>query len=785
MLKPAAVRSLFNSLPLFVAALGLTIAGATAASATEVTGFTLIDARADRDIGPLEDGATIDRAKVGGAINVRADVAGNVGSVRFEVDGRTVQTENVAPYALAGDRNGDYGAWSIEPGRHTLKATPYPQGGARGEAGKALEVSFTLEGPAGAAAAQPTAARRRQERDPARRGRGAKPAVLTTVAPETTFEIGSVQASGEMKKWHKVTLAFGGPAAGETADPNPFTDYRLTVTFRNGDAVHAVPGYYAADGKSADTGAAAGNVWMVHFAPDRTGQWTWQAFFRTGPGVAASDDPNAGEPVPSIDGKTGTLTVGPTDKTGRDFRGKGLLQYAGTRYLRFAETGEWFLKCGADAPENFLAYEDFDNTTDVGGRRKSWKAHVRDWRPGDPTWRGGKGKAIIGAINYLASEGMNAFSFIPLTIHGDDKNVFPYVTPEGPYTRFDCSKLAQWEIVFEHADRLGLYLHFKTQETENELLLDGGDLGLDRRMYYRELIARFGHHLALNWNLGEEINNASTAQKKAWAAYFWDHDPYHHHIVIHNGANHYDLLGPGARLTGFSLQTNKPDFANVHRRTRDYIDRSEAAGKPWVVACDEPGDAQHALRPDHDAGDSHEDGRRNGLWGNLMAGGAGTEWYFGYRHDHSDLTCQDWRSRDRWWDYCRHALEFFADNRVPFWEMTGDDARTADGDDYCFLKEGEVYVVYLKRGGSTALDLGDAVGPFDVRWYDPRAGGPLQTGSVRSVAGGVEVGLVHDTSDSLQTGSVRSVAGGGPRDLGRPPSAPDEDWVVLVRRAGR
>ena len=103
---------------------------------------------------------------------------------------------------------------------------------------------------------------------------------------------------------------------------------------------------------------------------------------------------------------------------------------------------------------------------------------------------------MIAALIYLASEGMNAFSFLPMTIGGDDRNVFPYVTERGPFTRFDCSKLAQWEIVFEHADHLGLHLHFKTLETENELLLDHGDLGLERRMYYRELIARFAHHLA-------------------------------------------------------------------------------------------------------------------------------------------------------------------------------------------------------------------------------------------------------------------------------------------------
>jgi hypothetical protein len=259
----------------------------------------------------------------------------------------------------------------------------------------------------------------------------------------------------------------------------------------------------------------------------------------------------------------------------------------------------------------------------------------------------------------------------------------------------DVSRLAQWEIIFTHADRLGMFIHFKTQETENELLLDGGDLGPQRKLYYRELIARFAYHLALNWNVGEEINNATTAQKKAWAHYFYDQDPYHHPIVIHNGANHFDLLGKGSKLTGFSLQTNQPDFSTVHKRVLIYLKKSEEAGKPWTVACDEPGDASHALRPDNDAGNSHEDGRKNGIWGTLAAGGWGNEWYFGYRHAQSDLTCEDFRSRDQWWDYCRHAWQFFKNNKIPFWEMACEDDLTAEPNDYCFCKPGRIYVVYL------------------------------------------------------------------------------------------
>ena len=730
-------------------AAGLILLAAAVVLAGEVRRFTLIDARTGRPIGTLKDGATVDRSEVGSRLSVRADVTGDVGSVRFEVDGRTVQTESTPPYALAGDTDGNYNTWSVGPGRHTLKATPYAEGGAKGAAGKALAITFTVTGEAAGGGERPIA-------------RG-KPPELEKVPPAETIKPGTVKTLGEMKKWHKVTLAFGGPAASETADPNPFTDYRLNVTFQTGDTTYMVPGYYAADGNAADSGAAAGNVWMVHFAPDETGRWTWKASFRAGPGVAVTDDPDAGEPVAPVDGKTGTLAIGSTDKTGRDFRGRGRLEYVGRHYLRFAETGEWFLKCGADAPENFLAYDDFDNTPDHGGRRKSWKPHERDWRPGDPTWRGGKGKGMIGALNYLASEGMNVFSFIPLTIHGDDKNVFPYVAEGGPFTRLDCSKLGQWEIVFEHADRLGLYLHFKTQETENEMLLDDGDVGPERRLYYRELIARFGHHLALNWNLGEENGalgkrNQSTAQRIAMTEYFWNHDPYRHLVVIHNDRMPDDLLGDVSKLTGFSLQTNRPDFGNVHRQVAEWVAKSARAGRPWVVACDEPGDASHALRPDADAGNSHEDGRKNGLWGAVMAGGAGTEWYFGYKHAQSDLTCEDWRSRDTWWDYCRYMLQFFDKNKIPFWEMACDDGASTAADDYCFAKPGEVYVVYLKKGGTMALDLSGARGTFAVGWYDPRHGG------------------------DLKPGSVRTVTGGGKRDLGAPPADPGEDWVILVRK---
>jgi hypothetical protein len=570
------------------------------------------------------------------------------------------------------------------------------------------------------------------------------------------------QTSGELKKWHKVTLTFDGPETSESADPNPFLDYRLNVNFKHQGSgkSYLVPGYFAADGDAANTSADSGNKWRVHFAPGQVGAWKYSVSLRKGRNIAVSERKNAGQSAGYMDGQSGSFRIGPTDKTGRDFRGKGALQYVGKHHLRFAETGEYFLKCGADAPENFLAYTDFDGDFKTDGHKdeliKTWAPHIKDWRPGDPTWQNGKGKGIIGAVNYLASQGMNVFSFLTLNIGGDDRNVFLYTTYD-ERLRIDVSRLAQWEILFEHADKLGMYLHFKTMETENELLLDKGDLGTQRKLYYRELVARFSHHLALNWNLGEEINDATTAQKVAWANYFWTHDPYQHHIVIHNMNDpHYDLLGDASALTGFSLQTSKPDFSQVHRRTRNYIDRSVAAGKPWVVACDEPGDATHGLITDAED-PTRDNARKNALWGNIMAGGAGVEWYFGYKHPHSDLTCQDYRTREKVWNQCRYALEFFKKHKIPFWDMKCEDELTANTDDYVLCKPGQIYLVYLKHGGEVQLET--ARGNYTCGWFNPRTGDGLE-------------GLLK--TSSINAGRKVELA------------APDtNDWLLVVKGSGK
>ena len=60
-----------------------------------------------------------------------------------------------------------------------------------------------------------------------------------------------VQVSGGPRVWQRVTLTFDGPHTSETAQPNPFADFRLNVPFIHADQRYVVPGFYAADGDAA------------------------------------------------------------------------------------------------------------------------------------------------------------------------------------------------------------------------------------------------------------------------------------------------------------------------------------------------------------------------------------------------------------------------------------------------------------------------------------------------------------------------------------------------------
>jgi len=554
--------------------------------------------------------------------------------------------------------------------------------------------------------------------------------------------IAAVVVSGELKQWHAVALTFDGPASSETAAPNPFTDYRLDVTFTGPSGqVYRVPGYYAADGDAADTGATSGNKWRVSFCPDAAGSWHYAATFVTGLKIAAQ--PTGGSSAGYFDGATGTFAVAPTGD-------KGKLEYVGEGYLRY-RNGTPFLKSGSNIPETFLEYADFDGTP----ANLDYATHVADWRAGDPTWAGGRGKGIIGALNYLSGLGVNSMYFLTMNAHGDGQKAYPWTGPNAIYN-YDCSKLDQWDVVFSHMDTVGMMMHVVLTETENESFFEVFELGTaggfapSRKIYYREMIARFGHHLAITWNLGEENGMPgdgygaanTTQQRKAAADYIRSLAFFDDNITVHNGPSTDDgiyapLLGHPS-FTGNEIQWAQGD--DVHDKVLQWRSQSDASGHPWVVSLDEPWIDQTDLT----------EFRTWDVWGSYLAGAGGCEFF-----QTGDGSFDDFRTKETFYRTVARARGFLEAN-VPYTSMDPADAFLSGAAGYVLAKAGQTYLVYLTAGGTPSLNLGGASGSFSVRWFDPRNGG------------------------ALQTGSVASVTGGGVRSLGSPPGSPSLDWAVLV-----
>ena len=576
-----------------------------------------------------------------------------------------------------------------------------------------------------------------------------------------------VALSGELRKWHALALTFTHDRVlSEASALNPFLGLRLGVDFyHESGRVLTVPGFFAADGNAAESGATAGDRWRVRFAPELAGDWYYVASFRSGSQIALDPNPGVGEPE-SFDGASGSFSVAVADPRDPGFLSKGRVDYVGEHHLRFAETHEHYLKSGAGSPENFFGYFEFDGTFDQGGALNDlvtagaldglhhYDAHLADYVDlSVPLWNG-KGRRIFGALSYLASRGVNSLYALAYNIDGGDgREVWPW-SPATDKLRFDVSKLAQWERVVDHMTRAGIVWHVMTQETENEFVLDSGTLGVQRKLYYRELVARFAHAPGLVWNLGEENDNLPS-ERMAFADHLRALDPYDHPIALHNHTG--DLAGAYGALLGnhLELATLQSDLFRIPFDVEELVDDSQATGRPWVVDFSEQGPANDGAVPD--AVDFWHDAlRREGLWPTLLGQGGGCEWYFGYGHPHSDLDCEDFRSRDNLWLLTARALDFLREH-VPFEEMEHADELAIAPSPSVLAKRGEFYLVYLPFGGPASLDLESHTGPFRVSWFDARNGG------------------------ALQNGAVTQVSGPGLRSLGSPPAA--GDWVAFVRRA--
>lgn len=568
--------------------------------------------------------------------------------------------------------------------------------------------------------------------------------------------------SGELIKWFPVTVDFNGPSASESDDPvNPFLDFRLNVEFTSPSGkVTVVPGFFAGNGQ----GGAQGDIWRVRFSADEVGQWRYQAHLHEGAEIAVNLDPDAGNRL-ALAGASGVFEIGPRNSGARGFLKHGQLEYVGGHYMKFRD-GPYWIKGGTDSPENLLGYAGFDGTVDQGGINSDFlhdfAAHRNDFNAADPLFSnsetGADSRGLIGALNYLGEQGVNSVYFLPMNLGGDGQETFPFVGAANNRfnkTHYDISKLYQWNLVLNHAQEQGIALNVVLSETEseNERWLDNGALGVERKLYFRELIARFGYLLAVKWNLGEE-NDFRLEQLQLHASYIqaldWTKKPIAVHTHINQFFRYGEIVGD-PRFSATSIQYD-PQFAGQFVET--WRANSANAGHPWILDMDENTNG---------LGTDGIDVRRKQILYDVLFSGGNIEWYFGYSPlpVGGDIDAGNFRYREDMWRQMRYAREMM-EREMPFWRMQPADnliqgERNDFGGAEVFVLDGEFYAVYLPAAnGSETLNMRGADGLYRQRWFDPRTG-------------------------QMSEGQS-NIAPSGNFQLGSPPTQTGQDWVVLISR---
>ncbi|MEM8713007.1 MAG: DUF5060 domain-containing protein, partial [Planctomycetota bacterium] len=619
-----------------------------------------------------------------------------------------------------------------------------------------------------------------------------------------------------------------GTGGSNSSDANPWTHRRLNVYFDHPDLAEPirVPGYFAGNG----AGARNGRIWRVHFTPRISGDWIWFATFEKGHLINAAPPETPGAAA-VIFPSSGDFTVGPLDPTAPGFRSKGAVVWdPGGDYFRYSEPGAGrFIQAGVGSPENFLGYSGFTGATDGGtgngvicccdqtcfddcrqttcqnagdpapGFLHAYEEHIADWNPGDPNWgangQPNQGRGIIGALNYLGEVGVNSMYFMLMNLGGDGKDTHPFMSNGGGTDcplqggnfsslhtlNYDVARMDQWRTVFEHANDQGIMLQFLLAEQEacnirwfGTHSVEGGPrshMSVFRRLFMKQMVAQFGHLLAVRFNLCEENKSVascasgaascgspavnSTAQFTAaeldeMGRWIREWDDMDHPIGVHTVPNDTRLYSELLSLPQFpdwltatSLQIHgESGTGNEYEALVDIIeDLFAQAGWNLPIVNDEQGSPTEGLSSQFESGapltSTADDRRRRVLYDVLLSGGQ-LGYYFGY-HSTSDgggdLRTEDFRTRGDALEQMGFARRLMEQLRV--WEMDdrdgllfGTTASTRYGrPEVAATPNGERIIVYysaLKNGPAGdvrmgRIDLRDMTGlSYELLFVDPR-----------------------------------------------------------------
>jgi hypothetical protein len=318
-------------------------------------------------------------------------------------------------------------------------------------------------------------------------------------------------------------------------------------------------------------------------------------------------------------------------------------------------------------------------------------------------------------------------------------------------TRVDLSKSDRWRLVFDWAELNGIALYTLLEDGSVNNFFDSRvALGPQPKLYYREIVSRFG----LTWDLGNS-DSSSMAQR---AEYLATVDPYNHPIVVSSKmvSEEIHLFHHIFELVGIVHRNDNPVVGYMQNIDPTRIDRDWFVLDNCVHWSDETACIDMSIRA---------------IWGNFMTGGAGV--YFNVDGPDGNQN----QSSNTIWTYGQYFLDFISIYVSP--KLLSSSAMNTTLrvisfgtlfpiDCWALSDKATEYFILFKPGSRSNVVVtmsNTTVSMFGRRtywtaWYNPRLGGALVPASIPMLS------------------ASNLIVDGGDIDLGQPPKSKFLDWVT-------
>jgi hypothetical protein len=290
--------------------------------------------------------------------------------------------------------------------------------------------------------------------------------------------------------------------------------------------------------------------------------------------------------------------------------------------------------------------------------------------------------------------------------------------PGFDYRRFDVAYWQKFDRTLRYARDKDMIISLVLDMNDGRVHPDAGSEDEYRFIHYA--IDRFGAFSNITWDLGDDLDgyrnrwwtsNTGTLIK-AW-------DSYHHLATSHPLNNvHQDRTSDWFDFTSFQ-EWSRTQHAFMLRQRRE----QEKLGRIIPQTNEEYGYEDHYPVWAGPPGSDSADTLRRTAWDIVMAGGyqttgeaarrgtnvwpdTGGGWMNG-RGDDTMTMLQGYA----------HMVDFFTS--FDWWRTEPHDELVNNGN-YCLAKPGEVYAIYLPRGGKATVQL--QKGPYNGAWFDPSTG---------------------------------------------------------------